>query len=99
MRLSEDRISHLAHIISDGVWKDDIVDFNDDDKVLHEIKRAVTDYLKVEDEADTAARNKIRSLSRDVPEGSREWDILYRKYFEEEISKKGFLAGEHKAKK
>ncbi len=99
MRLSEDRISHLAHLVSDGVWKDDLVDFNDDDKVLLEIKRAVTEYLKVEDEADTAARDKIRSLSRDVPEGSREWDILYRKYFEEEISKKGFLSGEHKAKK
>jgi len=65
LRLSEDRISHLAHIISDGVWKDDIVDFNDDDKVLHEIKRAVTDYLKVEDEADTAARAARVSLFKD----------------------------------
>jgi len=99
LRLSEDRISHLAHIVSDGVWKDDLVDFKDDDKALLEIKRAVTDYLKVEDEADTIARNKIRSLSRDVPEGSREWDILYRKYFEEETAKKGFISGEHKAKK
>jgi hypothetical protein len=99
LRLSEDRISHLAHIVSDGIWKDDLVDFKDDDKVLHEIKRALTDYLKVEDDADTAARDKIRSLSRDVPEGSREWEILYRKYFEEEISKKGFIHGEHKAKK
>ncbi len=99
MRLSEDRISHLAHIVSDGVWKDDLVDFNDDELVLHEIKRAITDYLKVEDDADTAARDKIRSLSRDVPEGSREWDILYRKYFEEELSKKGFQYGEFKAKK
>lgn len=91
MRLSEDRISHLAHMISDGIWKDDLVDFADDQKVLGEIKKVITDYLKVEDEADTIARNKIRSLSRDVPEGSREWDILYRKYFEEEVSKKGFI--------
>lgn len=90
MRLSEDRISHIAHLISDGIWKDDLVDFTDDQKVLSEIKKVLTDYLKVEDEADNAARNKIRSLSRDVPEGSREWDILYKKYFEEETSKKGF---------
>ncbi len=92
MRLSEDRISHLAHLVSDGIWKDDLVDFKDDDKVLQEIKRVITDYMKVEDDADTAARNKIRSLSREVPEGSREWEILYKKYFEEEISKKGFFA-------
>ncbi len=93
MRLSEDRVSHIAHLISDGVWKDDLVDFIDDDRVLSEIKRALTDYLAVEDEADTAARDKIRSLSRDVPEGSREWDVLYRKYFEEELSRKGFFSG------
>lgn len=92
MRLSEDRISHIAHLVSDGIWKDDLVDFNDDDKVLSEIKKVIADYFRVEDEADTIARNKIRSLSRDVPEGSREWDILYKKYYEEEISKKGFVS-------
>ncbi len=92
MRLSEDRISHIAHLISDGIWKDDLVDFIDDNKVLSEIKRVITGYLRIEDNADTAARDKIRSLSRDVPEGSREWDILYKKYFEEEISKKRFLS-------
>ncbi|MBI5826260.1 MAG: DUF507 family protein [Deltaproteobacteria bacterium] len=90
MRLSEDRITHLAHLISDGIWKDDLVDFKDDDRALQEIKRAMVEYLQVEDEADSAARAKIRSLSRDIPEGSREWEILYRKYFEEEASKKGF---------
>lgn len=90
MRLTEDRISHLAHLISDGVWKDDLVDFADEDKALSEIKKVISDYLKIEDEADTAARNKIRSLSREVPEGSREWEILYKKYFDEEVSKKGF---------
>lgn len=90
MRLSEDRISHIAHLVADGIWKDDLVDFKDDEKALLEIKRTITDFLKVEDIADNAARNKIRSLSRDVPEGSREWEILYKKYFEEEISKKNF---------
>lgn len=91
MRLSEDRISHLAHLISDGIWKDDLVDYKSEEKALFEIKKAITDYFKVEDEADTIARNKIRSLSRDVPEGSREWDILYKKYFEEERAKKRFV--------
>ncbi|HEY4708360.1 MAG TPA: DUF507 family protein [Thermodesulfobacteriota bacterium] len=92
MRLSDDRISHIAHLLSDGIWKDDLVDFTDEGKALGEIKKAITEYLMVEDEADTVARNKIRSLSRDVPEGSREWDILYKKYFEEEASKKGFTS-------
>lgn len=90
MRLSEDRVSHISHLIADGVWKDDLVDFVDDEKVLTEIKRVLAGYLKIEDDADTVAREKIRSLSRNVPEGSREWDVLYKKYFEEEVTKKNF---------
>ena len=90
MRLSEDRVSHISHLIADGVWKDDLVDFVDDEKVLTEIKRVLAGYLKIEDDADTVAREKIRSLSRNVPEGSREWDVLYKKYFEEEINRKNF---------
>lgn len=90
MRLTDDRISHIAHLLFDGVWKDDLVDFTDENKALLEIKKVVTDYLRVEDDADSAARTKIRSLSRGVPEGSREWDILYKKYYEEEVKKKGF---------
>ncbi|MFQ5585227.1 MAG: DUF507 family protein [Thermodesulfobacteriota bacterium] len=88
MRLSEDRISHISHIIADGIWKDDLVDFTDDHKVLQEIKRTIAEYFKVEDEADERARQKIRSLKRYVPEGSREWDILYKKYSQEEMDKK-----------
>ncbi|MEK7880305.1 MAG: DUF507 family protein, partial [Deltaproteobacteria bacterium] len=86
----EDRVSHISHLIADGVWKDDLVDFVDDEKVLTEIKRVLAGYLKIEDDADTVAREKIRSLSRNVPEGSREWDVLYKKYFEEEVAKKNF---------
>ncbi len=90
MRLSEERISHIAHLIWDGIWKDDLADYTNDDFALREIKRVIRDYLKVEDEVDTIARNKIRSLSRDIPEGSREWDVLYRKYFEEEMARRRF---------
>ncbi len=90
MRLSEERISHIAHLMWDAIWKDDLVDFTDDDKALKEIKDVIRGYLRIEDEADTKAREKIRSLSRHVPEGSREWDILYRQYFEEEMARKRF---------
>lgn len=90
MRLSEDRISHLAHLITDGIWKDDLVDFADEDKVLQETKMSIANYMKIEDYADTAARNKIRSLSRSIPEGSKEWEVLYKKYYQEEIDKKRF---------
>jgi len=90
MRLSEDRISHLAHLITDGIWKDDLVDFIDEDKVLQEVKRSITDYLKIEDAIDDFVRRKIKSITRPIPEGSKEWEVLYRKYYQEEIDKKRF---------
>ncbi len=89
MRLSEDRISHLSHLILDAVVQNRDVDMiQAEERLLREIKRTIVDELKFEDEADEAARRTIQSLSRRVPEGSREWDVLYRKYFEEEVRRR-----------
>lgn len=90
MRLTEDRISHISHLIADGIWKDDLVDFTDDKDVLKEVKRVITNYLAIEDEVDDIARKKIRSMSKQIPEGSREWEVLYKKFYHEEIDKKRF---------
>jgi len=89
MRLSEDRISHLSHLIQDMLIRNRNIDvLQAEERLLREIKRTFTDELKFEDEADEAARRTIQSLSRRVPEGSREWDVLYRKYVEEEMNRR-----------
>ncbi len=89
MRLTEDRIYHLSHLILDMLMQNRNVDaIQPEERVLREIKRTITDELKFEDEADAAARRTIQSLSRRVPEGSREWDVLYRKYVEEELNRR-----------
>ena len=89
MRLSEDRISHISHLILDMLVRNRNVDtLTPEEKLIREIQHTIFDELKFEDEADEAARRTIRSLSRKVPEGSREWDVLYRKYFEEEINRR-----------
>ncbi len=89
MRLSEDRISHLSHLILDMLMQNKNVDaLQPEERILREIKRTIAGELQFEDEADAAARRTIQSLSRRVPEGSREWDVLYRKYFEEEMHRR-----------
>jgi hypothetical protein len=90
MKLSEDRISHIAHKIWDALYDEDLVDYTDDDKALKGIKLAMAGYLRTDDEIDDAARQKIASLKRGVSEGSREWDILYQKYYEEEAKRRNF---------
>ena len=89
MKFSDDRITHLAFLIHRQIRDGRLADFTDEDKAMREIKRTIIAYLKVEEEADEAARGKVASLKRGVSEGSREWEILYRKYFEEELTKRG----------
>lgn len=90
MKFTDDRISQIAHLIQDNLYREKSIDeAADKDKVLYEVKKTLIDYFKVEDAADQAAREKVEKLKRGVLEGSREWEILYRKYFEEELSKKG----------
>ncbi|MGE5189483.1 MAG: DUF507 family protein [Gemmatimonadota bacterium] len=88
MRLTEDRISHLSHRVIDRLDRDDVADFPDEPGALREAKAVFAAYARAEEEADAAARRKIASLSRRVPEGGREWEILYRKYLEEEMSRR-----------
>jgi hypothetical protein len=86
-RLSENRISHLAHLVLDGLRKTNLVEFSAEGRALSETKQVLHDFFQREDHIDEIVRQKITSLSRHVPPGSREWDILYRKYFEEESRK------------
>lgn len=89
MILSEDRQSHLTHLIVDGIWKDDLVDYVDEDRALRVAKQGMTKFINEIEAIDMTARNTVASLKRNVVEGSPEWDILYNKYFEEEMRRRG----------
>ena len=84
-RLSESRISHLAHLVVNGLKRDDMAEFPNEGLVLSETKRVLHEFFEREDQFEVLVRQKIRSLSRHIPPGSREWDVLYRKYLEEEM--------------
>ena len=86
-RLSENRISHLAHLVMDGLRKDMLADFPNEGRTLAETKQVLNEFFQREDQLEDSVRQKIQSLSRHVPPGSREWDILFRKYYEEGMRK------------
>lgn len=90
MRLSDDRISHIAHLVWDALYHEDLVDYPDDDKALKGIKTALMGYFSIDDEIDDFVRKKIQSLKRAVAEGSPEWEVLYSKYYQEEAQKRRF---------
>ncbi len=90
MQFSEERISHIAHKILDRLWRDDLVDFPDEARALGAIKSSITDYFAVADEIDAIVRKKLSSYSQAKVAGSREWDVLYQKFFREEAGKKNW---------
>jgi len=88
VRLTEARISHLAHLVRNALRKDGLAEFPDDAAAHREMKAVLDSYAKAEEEVDAFARDKISRLSRRVPEGGREWEILHRKYIEEEMARR-----------
>lgn len=86
--LSEDKTSHLSHVILDAIKKDRAVKLRStEEQVLKEVKRVLAIELAQEQEIDRKVRAKLASYARTIVEGSAEWDVLYRKTFEEESRK------------
>ena len=89
-RLSREKVNKLAHAVADTLADADGVDFlHDRNTIRLEAKRLIEELLKAEANLDKAARQKIESQRRTILEGTPEWDILYRKYYNEEVKKLG----------
>jgi hypothetical protein len=87
MKLSEGRLSFLAHRILDALRREKLVEVENERLALAEVKRALGESSERDARIDAAVRQRITSLSRRVPPGSREWEVLYQKYLEEEMRK------------
>ncbi|MFZ0478942.1 MAG: DUF507 family protein [Terriglobales bacterium] len=90
MRVSRDKVNKLAHVVTDAVADMDQVDFLEDRNTVRlQVRKILEDLLMQEARIDQAARQKIESQKRTIIEGSEEWTILYRKYYNEEVKKLG----------
>ena len=86
MRLTRERINVMSHQITEKLAVIDEIEFLEDRNTIRlAVFEIVTKWLKKEEAVDGAARKKIESQQRKIPEGSAEWEILYRKYYEEEL--------------
>lgn len=88
MAISEDRISHLAHKVIDALHKSGRADFPDPSRALQAVKDSLISYFAVTDEIDEAVRKKLASYSQAKIPGSRDWEILYHKFYKEELDKR-----------
>jgi hypothetical protein len=90
VRLSRDKINKVAHVVTDALAETDEVEFLEDRNTIRlEVRKILEDLLNQEERIDQQARQKIENQKRTILEGSQEWDILYRKYYNEEVKKLG----------
>ena len=88
MRLSREKVNKLSHLVTEELVRLDDLEFIEDRNTIRlEIVKILNEELKKEETLDQEARKKISSQKKTVPEGSLEWDILYRKYYAEEVKK------------
>ena len=90
MRISRDKLNKLAHTVADTLAEIDQVGFLEDrNTIRQEARKALELLLTEEAKIDTMARQKIANQRKIILEGSQEWDILYRKYYNDEVRKLG----------
>ena len=90
MKLSRDRVNEISHKIVAGMRKSrDFRVRKDPNELRLALVREMTEILQMEEKIDKAARDKIRTQKRDIPEGGEEFDILHKRYYSEELKKLG----------
>jgi uncharacterized protein len=90
MKLSRDKINDISHKIVAALRKSREFRLKrDPNDVRLELVKVMTELLQTEEKVDRAARVKIRSQKRDIPEGTEEWDLLHKRYYAEELKKLG----------
>jgi hypothetical protein len=90
LKLSKNRVNHLTKLIVDFIQKSEEIDYLEDmGNIRFKIYHIILDELKLFEDIETLAQEKIVSQKKNIPEGSREWEILFRKYSGEELAKMG----------
>ena len=88
MKLSREKVLCLSHLILEAMNQDEGVEFfADPQEIRQEIVRLISDELKTDEAIDALVRRKIESQKRPILEGSDEWEVLYRKYYEDEVTR------------
>jgi len=82
-RLSDRRIEALALAIADSLTATAGVQIRDRGRLVRAVSKRLSEAFSVDPALDRAVRARIESLQRTVPEGSREWDLLYQQYLVE----------------
>ena len=92
MKLSHEKIIQLSHRIMAAIEAlDEVEIFEEPNTIRQEVVKILTELMQEEEKVDEITKNRIASQKRTIPEGSGEWEILYRKYYNDELRKLGVV--------
>jgi len=90
LRLSREKVVRLSHLVTEVLVASDEVSFIEDRATIRQsVVDILISLLKDEEQVDIAVRQKITSQKKEILEGSEEWDVLYRKYYQDEMQRIG----------
>jgi hypothetical protein len=93
MRLSREKIVRISHQVVDLLVQSHEVEFVEDrDTIRQHMVQTMTAVLREEEKVEVEVRKRITSQKKEIIEGSEEWDVLYRKYYSEELRRMGIAA-------
>ena len=88
MKLSREKVLHISHLILGHLDRDDGVEYFDEPQQIRQtIVKIIMDEMRNDEAIDALVRRKLESQKKGIIEGSDEWDVLYRKYYEEEVAR------------
>src|ERR1700687_2146767 len=93
MRLTREKVIRRSHHITDVLVESAEVEFVDDrDTIRQQVVLILTATLKEEEKVELDVRKKITSHKKEILEGSEEWDVLFKKYYGDELRRMGITA-------
>jgi hypothetical protein len=93
MRLSREKIVRISYQVTDLLVQCNEVEFIEDrDTIRQHIVQTITNVLREEEKVEVEVRKRISSQKKEILEGSEEWDLLFRKYYSDELRRMGISA-------
>lgn len=90
LRLTRDKVTRISHMVAEALRLDaDLILKTDLNEIRLEAVKIINNRLKIDEALDLKVRDRIASFKRKIPEGGQEWQVLYRKYYEEEMNTLG----------
>ncbi len=87
--ISEEKIGHILHLMLDGIEKAGMVTYPDKDMAVREGRKICFQYVSQLMAVADAALERITSQKNAPPQYSPQFEVLYQKYYEEEMKKRG----------